>query len=130
MQTNLMKTNNSILTVAIAALLMLTSQVYAQDRSDMSRGEYLLRDSLQSASGNTEQTQRAEDKDRMAGFKQDRRDTKAAAKDAKRVERDANEAARESKSAVRSERKAQKSRKNANKQAEKAKKAREKSDNN
>lgn len=125
-----MKYRNILFTIALGSLSLLSFKMYGQNRDEMSKDEIARMDSVESATLKAERTQNTKDENRMADFKQDRKQTRAKAKDAQRVERDASAAARESRTAVRSERKAQKSRKAANRQAEKASKAREKSDNN
>jgi hypothetical protein len=125
-----MKNKNILLTLALGALSVLSCQVYAQDRSEMSKREITRMDSLETVSQKEIQAQKTKDENTMADFKHDRKQTKAKAKDAQRVERDANAAARESRAALRAEKKAQKSRKDANRQAEKASDARDKSDKN
>lgn len=125
-----MKYRTILFTFAVSGFLFLSIEMYGQNRNEMSKHEIARMDSVESATLKAERVQNTKDQNRMADFKQDRRQTKAKAKDAQRIERDANAAARESRNALRSERKAQKLRNAANRQAKKASKARDKSDNN
>lgn len=127
-----MKLKNIILTLTLSGLSLLAIESFGQQSSETGEGERGIRDSLQSAAYKKEmiQAQKEQDADKMAEFKQARRETKAKAREAQRVEQEANDAARESKNALRTERKAQKARKNADRQANKAAKARDKSDQN
>jgi hypothetical protein len=119
-----------VITMTIAAALFCTTNVNAQEQSQMARSEHHDQDSVEMASLHEAQAEKIKDDNRMADAKLDRKQTRAKAKNAQRIENDADDAARESKYAVRAERRAQKSRRQANKQADKALKARAKSDQN
>ncbi|MBT1706353.1 hypothetical protein [Chryseosolibacter indicus] len=114
-----------ILTIALGAVLVIASEGFAQERTDMSKSESTRMDSLSTA-----YQKEQKDEALIKELKNEHKDTKEKAKEAKRVEREANNAAKESKNALRAEKKAQKARDKANKQAQKATKARERADKN
>lgn len=119
-------------TVALLALLLVTTGLRAQDQRDMNKEELTRMDSLQTAYKNQQLKAEKEQQDeaRLADIKYEQQQTKAKAKEARRVEKEANTAARESRYALRAEKKAQKARRDADSQSKKASKARVKSDKN
>lgn len=125
-----MKNKNIMLMAAMSLLSLFSSELFAQERNDMSKAEIAHADSLAAVSLKEEQVQQTNDANTIAEYKIDRNQTRAKARDAQRVENEANAAARESRSALRAEKKAQKARTDATRQAKKASKAREKSDKN
>lgn len=125
-----MKAKNGLLSVAIAALSLLTCNLYGQDSNVTVNREGDMSDSTEAAMQKDMHEQQIKDDNTMADFRHDRKRTKAKAKEAQRIQNEANAAARESKYALKSERRAQKARKDANRQAEKASDARNKSDRN
>src|SRR5687768_14713263 len=104
-----------IITMAVAAASLFTSQSFAQSSGDMTQIERNKKDSAETVTLKEAQTPSTKDKNRMAGAKLERKQTQAKSENARRIEKDANDAARESRYAVRAERQAQKSRKQANK---------------
>ena len=126
-----MKINTIILTLTLGGLSLATSELYGQERADMTSGEQHRSDSLQTMYRNEQvQSQKENDEDRLDNARVARRETKAKAKEARRVEAEANSAAKESKIALRQEKMAQRNRRQADAQAEKASKARDKADRN
>jgi hypothetical protein len=124
--------NTIIRTLALIALLLVTTGLHAQEQTDMNKDELSRMDSLQAAYKKQQlQVENMQaDEARLADVKQEQKQTKAKAKEARRVEKEANAAARESRSALRAEKKAQKARKDADSQSKRAAKARIKSDKN
>ena len=125
-----MKANNILLIALLGLALTLPLCVKAQDRDTLSKNEIANMDSVQGAALRAGQLQKANDDNRMAEAKLDRKQTRAKSKDAQRVEQEASSAARESRAAVRTERRAQKARKEASRQSKRASDARAKSDKN
>ncbi len=127
-----MKNITTLLTILFVAGFLNATKVYSQDEPVLTKNEKAQGDSLQSVYRDEESKLKAEhdDKERMAQYKKERKETKAKAKESNRIAREADAAARESKSALRIEKKAQRSRIQADKQAKKAERARAKSDGN
>lgn len=125
-----MKLNNTILTLAISGLLLVTGNLQAQEYSEMDREELERLDSVAAHEKDQARIKQEKDSEKIADFRQDKRRTKAKAKEAQRIEAEANDAARESRIAYRNEKKAQKMRKEADKQADRASRARNKSERN
>ena len=122
-----MKNTNIVLMAVIGSLSLLSCELYGQEQKEMTGHET---DSLEQASQREIHAQEIRDKNTIADYEYDRKQTRATAKRAQRVENEANTAARESRYALRAEKRAQKARRDADKQAEKASRARIKSDKN
>src|SRR5687767_14373507 len=97
-----------IRTLTLIGVLLVTTGLSAQERTDMNKDESTRMDSLQAAYKKQQlKTENAQaDETRLADVKQEKEQTKAKAKEARRVEKEANTAARESRYALRAEKKA------------------------
>lgn len=130
MQTNNMKKQIIVLTIAMGTLTLLSSEIFAQEPSGSDIIKVERMDSTEMASRDELRARETRNANTISDYRDNRKETKAKAKEARRVESEANTAARESRYALRAEKRAQKTRKNADKQAEKAARARTKSDRN